>query len=52
MIPFTWTQGECGDCGDKMKVLPSEKYGTCKQCRFIEELTKIAEILEQHMGWH
>ena len=52
MIIIDWIQGECGECGDKMKIMPSEKYGTCKQCNLIEEITKIASILEQHMGWN
>jgi len=51
MIHMSWSQGECGECGDKMKVIGLNESSTCKQCRVIEALDKIASILEGHLGW-
>lgn len=49
-----WEEGECGECGDSMLVILmiDQHTGTCKQCRLIEAMDKIASILEGHLGWN
>jgi len=51
MMIINWVHGECAECGDVMKVIASEKFGTCKQCLLISQVRRIATILEGHMGW-
>lgn len=50
-----WTKGECGECGDEMKVLNSYTQrhfgsGTCKQCKLLEKFERIAYALELQVG--
>ena len=52
MIKIDWMDGECDECGDKMKVVLSmNPGGTCKACKHIQALERIAHVLEQHIGW-
>ncbi len=53
MIKITWIEGECDECGDKMKV-PNTNVGVdiCKACQHIKVLERIAYVLESHIGWN
>lgn len=50
-MKLDWTQGECGECGDEMKVLfMSEGSGICKQCKLLAKFERIAYALECQVG--
>lgn len=51
---IAWTKGECGECGDDMKVFASftsaPGTGTCKQCKLLAKFERIAYALELQVG--
>jgi predicted nucleic acid-binding Zn ribbon protein len=52
MIKVNWTDGECSECGDRMKVVATMNFDdVCKACQHIKVLERIAYVLEQHIGW-
>jgi hypothetical protein len=50
MIELNWIDGECNECGEKVKTIFGTSE-TCKGCKHIQVLERIAHVLEQHMGW-
>ena len=52
MISLNWVQGECGECGDDMKVLDIDirSSGICKQCQLLAKFERIAYALECQVG--
>lgn len=54
-----WAEGECGECGDTMKILDDSRYissftgkltGECKQCQLLAKFERIAYALELQVG--
>ena len=50
MIKVNWIDGECNECGDPVKTVIGFEE-TCKACKHIKVLERIAYCLEQHIGW-
>ena len=51
-MKIPWVEGECGECGDKMKVLDVVHYSSeaCKQCKLLAKFERIAYALECQVG--
>ncbi len=50
MIKVDWIDGECNECGDPVKTVYGHEE-TCKACKHIQALIRIAYVLEQRLGW-
>jgi len=51
-MKISWTQGECDECGDEMKVVAIgiSVANQCKQCRLLEKFERIAYALDMWSG--
>ena len=51
-MKLSWTQGECDECGDEMKVLDISisSANQCKQCRLLAKFERIAYALDLWVG--
>jgi len=50
MLTINWIDGECTECGDPVKTIIGH-HETCKACKHIQVLERIAYVLEQRLGW-
>jgi hypothetical protein len=51
MIQVPWIDGECGECGDAMKVYSTfHPDFTCKACKMLQAIERIAYALEVKVG--
>jgi hypothetical protein len=50
MIKINWIKGECNECGDLVNTIIGH-HETCKACKHIAVLERIAYVLEQRLGW-